>query len=117
MQSMTSKARSVVEAAHLLAKSLQNQHFLPLHLLKGFIDQDGGWFSSLAHTEGIPLKVLSERTAKALERLPKVEGGGDSLYMSSDMARVLSEAEKLSKEQKDAFISLDTLFLGLLSMG
>nr|WP_031934185.1 ATP-dependent chaperone ClpB [Candidatus Hepatobacter penaei] len=114
VEPMTSRARAIVEGAHLIASRLKHQHLVPIHLLQSFIDSEDALVGSLCHHESAYVTHLSKLTQKELNALPSVQGEGDTVYMSSSLAHVLKEAGVLAKKNGDDYISLDTLFLALL---
>ena len=97
MESITSKVRSVLEQAQILAKGLGHQHFVPLHVLQVFLKDGHGLFASLIAHEQVDASSLLSSVDRELGRLPRVEGGGDALHMSSELARVFFDVGKNSQ--------------------
>ncbi len=46
--------------------------------------------------------------------MPKVTGGGDSLYMDSTLASALAEAEKEADAMNDSYVSVEHIILGMM---
>ena len=69
------------------------------------------------------LKRLNKNTENMLSqandlvvRLPKVSGAtADKLYMSSSLDMALSEAEKEAEKMNDTYISVEHIFIGIMS--
>ena len=62
---------------------------------------------------GIQGDMLKNEVKQALEKLPKVSGGGQ-LYISNDLNKVLINAEDEAKSMGDEYVSVEHLFLALI---
>ena len=60
--------------------------------------------------------VLSELDG-AIAALPKVGGDSSEVYMSSELSRVLSAAEKAAKSMGDEYLSVEHLMIGIFAAG
>ena len=82
-EKFSERARGFVQAAQTIALRENHQRFLPEHLLKALLDDDQGLAANLiARAGGDPSAALAAVDA-ALAKVPRVEGGGDQLYMDS----------------------------------
>lgn len=122
-EKFTQKTIQTINDAQNLAHEKQNQTLMPEHLLAALLSQDGGLVGTLVYRIGqktgntdIVGSILGELDA-AINRLPKVTGASDDLYPSSEVSAVLRFAEKAASGMKDEYISVEHLFLGLLSEG
>ena len=122
-EKFTQKTIQTINDAQNLAHEKQNQTLMPEHLLYALLSQDGGLVGTLVYRIGqktgntdIVGSILGELDA-AINRLPKVTGASDDLYPSSEVSAVLRFAEKAASGMKDEYISVEHLFLGLLSEG
>ena len=112
-EKFSERARGFVQAAQAIALRENNQRFLPEHLLKALLDDDQGLAQNLIRSAGgDPSLALAEVDA-LLRKVPKVEGGGDQLYMDNSTAKVLAEAEKLAKAAGDSFVTVERLLTAL----
>nr|MCR5648445.1 ATP-dependent chaperone ClpB [Oscillospiraceae bacterium] len=57
---------------------------------------------------------LREAAANAVNSLPKVGGDSSGVFMSSELDRALSEAEKAAGQMSDEYVSVEHLMLGML---
>jgi ATP-dependent Clp protease ATP-binding subunit ClpB len=112
-EKFSERARGFVQAAQTIALRENNQRFLPEHLLKALLDDDQGLAQNLIRRAGgDPGQALAAVDA-ALAKVPRVEGGGDQLYMDGQTAKVLAEAEKLAKQAGDSFVTVERLLTAL----
>jgi ATP-dependent Clp protease ATP-binding subunit ClpB len=85
----------------------------PEHLLWVFLNQEENIVNSvLAKIGANSAKVLTDVT-QALERKPKVQGGGE-VYLSSGSRQVLKAAKKEADKLKDEYISTEHILLAIL---
>lgn len=107
--------------AHNIAVEHGQQALEPIHLLAALLAQDDGVVTSIVDKIS-PLKgELRHEIDEILSSLPAQHhgfpgtGGVAQIFMSQQMATVLSNAHKKSKLFKDDFISTEHLLLGLLT--
>ena len=112
-EKFSERARGFVQAGQTIALRENNQRFLPEHLLKALLDDDQGLAANLIERSGgDPAQALAAVDA-ALAKVPRVEGGGDQLYMDGQTAKVLAEAEKLAKQAGDSFVTVERMLTAL----
>ena len=108
----TIKAQEAVQAAVQAAQQGHQQSVEPIHLLSGIInkgkDITNFVFQKLgANAQGIEMALQQE-----LQHLPKVDGGQP--YLSNDLTQVLNNAEAISQQWGDEFVSIEPLLLSLM---
>ncbi|MEM6782146.1 MAG: ATP-dependent chaperone ClpB [Bacteroidota bacterium] len=113
-QKFTVKAQEAVQAALELAQSRQHQGLEPAHLLKAFLNDEGGLARTLLGKLGANLDYLDTKTDTALDALPKVSGASVSGQYLGTGAKALfdtalAEAEALS----DEYVATEHLLLAL----
>jgi len=109
---LTVKSQEAFQVAQSRAEELSHQELRPLHLLWAFLNQEENIVNAMLAKIGVnSLKVKNEVEA-SLEKIPKVEGGGE-IYLSSSLREMISKAEKEAKKLKDEYISTEHLFLAL----
>jgi ATP-dependent Clp protease ATP-binding subunit ClpB len=118
----TLKSQEALQRAHSIAVELGQQALEPIHLLASLLSQDDGIISPLIDKITPMREELRRDVDEILRSLPKTSGlspigggGMAQIYMSQMMANALTQAQKISKEFKDDFISTEHLMLGLLS--
>ncbi|MDT0630938.1 ATP-dependent chaperone ClpB [Rubrivirga litoralis] len=114
LQKFTVKAQEAVQAALEIAQAENNQGLEPPHLLKAFLQDEGGLVPTLLSRLGANAETLSALADRAIEKLPTVTGAsvsgqyvGDALNRAFDAA--LQEAEALG----DEYVASEHLLMAL----
>ncbi len=114
LEKFTDRARGLLQAAQTIAVREQHQQLLSEHALKALIDDPEGLAAGLIRAAGgRPEQALNEVNA-AVAALPKVQGGGDRLYMASSLTRALDAATQAATKAGDSYVTAERLLLGLL---
>lgn len=112
-EKFTERSRGFVQSAQGLAMREGHQQFTPEHLLKVLLDDEEGLAANLiAASGGEPRKALSSVEA-ALAKMPKVEGGGDNLYLSTKLGKVFEQAQGLADKAGDSYVTVERILLAL----
>ena len=110
----TERSRGFIQAAQGLARRSGHQQFTPEHLLKVLLDDDQGLAANLIRGAGGRPEQIRAAAGDALDKLPKVEGGGaGQLYLKPETARVFERADKLARKAGDQFVTAERLLLAL----
>ncbi|MEN3395257.1 ATP-dependent chaperone ClpB [Brucella melitensis] len=113
IEKYTERVRGFIQSAQTFALSSGNQQFAPEHILKVLIDDDEGLAASLVERAGGRVGDVRMGLQSALEKLPKVSGGNDQLYLSQPLAKVFSLAEELASKAGDSFVTVERLLTAL----
>jgi len=109
----TVMSQEAFQLAQSRAEELGHQELKPEHLLWAFLNQkENIVISVLAKIGASPSKIRSD-LERTLDKIPKVEGGGE-IYLSPSMRRIMNNAQKEANKLKDEFISTEHLFLVIL---
>jgi len=108
----TEKALEALQQAAELARETGNQAVEPEHLLLALIRQDEGVARTLLERSGASVQALLPALVSAIERFPKVTGGGNP-YLGEAMTKHLEQAEREAGRLKDEYISTEHLLLAL----
>ncbi|MCK4264140.1 MAG: ATP-dependent chaperone ClpB [Candidatus Aminicenantes bacterium] len=109
----TVMSQEAFQLAQSKAEELGHQELKPEHLLWAFLNQkENIVISVLAKIGASPSKIRSD-LERTLDKIPKVEGGGE-VYLSPSMRRIMNNAQKEANKLKDEFISTEHLFLVIL---
>jgi ATP-dependent Clp protease ATP-binding subunit ClpB len=117
MDKLTNPLQLALADAQSLAVGRDHNYIEPVHLLVALLQQDGGVARPLLAKAGIDLAKLERTASEALEALPRVSGGAGDVHLSNDAGRALNQADKLSQQRGDAYISSELLLLGLFASG
>src|ERR1700688_1780773 len=110
----TERARGFIQAAQSLAMREGHQQFSSLHVLKVLLDDSEGLASGLIDRAGGSSRAILKATEDALNKLPKVSGGGaGQVYLAPELARAFDAAEQAAEKTGDSFVTVERLLLGL----
>ncbi len=114
MQKFTQKSIEALQVAQNEALSNANQNLTEEHLLYALVSQKEGVIPNLFAKCGADTSRIISETEKKIASMPKVTGGGDSLYMDSTLASALAEAEKEADAMNDSYVSVEHIILGMM---
>src|SRR3954452_4609612 len=109
----TIKSQEAIAAAGSLAERRRNPQVTPEHLLAVLLEQEGGTVAPVLGKLGANLAAVRSEANAALEALPTVSQGGESAGPSSELVRVLRDAESEMRELKDEYVSTEHILLAL----
>ena len=111
----TIKSQEALQRAQQLAREHGQQQIEPEHLLLAMLEnQESVTFSILKKLEINPESVKRQLEA-AVEKLPRVSGGGlEQVYLSRRLSQVLEQALKEAAQLKDEYVSLEHLLIALV---
>ncbi len=108
----TERVRGFIQSAHSLALREGNPQFTPEHLLKVLLDDPEGLCAGLIDRSGGNAKQALKDVEAALNKLPKVSGGGASQpQMAPALARIFDQAEKIAQKAGDSYVTVERLLL------
>ena len=113
-QKLTQKSIEVIENAQSIATENNNQQIEQLHILYALLNiQDSlikQIFNKMNVSDEFEHQVLNE-----IAKLPKVTGSReiDKMYVTQDVDSMLLESEKIAKNMKDEYVSVEHLMLAL----
>ena len=112
----TQKSLEAVQSAKSIAVSNGHQQLEQLHLLLALLQQEGGLTAQLLKKMDITVESLEAAALQELRKIPGVRTSRqeDRFYISADMDAALTAAEEQAKSMRDAYVSVEHLFLGLL---
>lgn len=110
LEKLTDKARGVVQSAHQLALASGHQKFTLEHILKAMLNDEDTVVEQILAQSGVNIGDFTKSVDVALDKLPVVGGeGAGQVYMSPEVAKAFTKAEKLSSEAQDHFVTLDRI--------
>lgn len=111
---LTIKSQEALQQSQVIAQGLENQAIEPAHLLKALLESEASVITFILKKQNSNLAYINSELDSILNSLPKVSGG--QIYLSQNSNKALNEAQLESTKMKDEFISLEHIFLGLLSV-
>jgi len=114
----THKAQEAILRAQSLAQQKGHQQIDALHLLLSLLYQKESIVLVLLSKIGVDADNLRKKTESALNVLATAAAPQSfgQLYLTQDMAKVLERARQEGMNMQDEFISVEHLFLALLSI-
>ena len=113
LEKFTDRAQGLIQAAQTIALREQNQQLQTEHILKALLDDPEGLASSLLRNAGANAPAAKAAVDAAVQALPKVQGGGDKMYMANTTARALDAAQQAATKAGDSYVTAERLLFGL----
>jgi ATP-dependent Clp protease ATP-binding subunit ClpB len=114
MEKLTERARGFVQAAQTIALREQNQQLETQHLLKALLDDREGLAAGLLTSAGANARLAADEADRAVQALPKVQGGNDRMYAANSFSRALDAAEQAATKAGDSYVTAERLLFGLI---
>ena len=112
-EKFTERCKGFIQAAQTLALRSNHQFLTPEHLAQVLLaDKEGLAANLIRAAGGDPAKALKGIEA-ALAKLPKVEGAGAGMHLSTELARLLDQAVQLADKAGDSYVTAERLLLAL----
>ena len=113
IEKYTDRVKGFIQSAQSLAMREGHQQFTPLHVLKVLLDDSEGLAGGLIDRSGGNSRAILKATEDALNKMPKVSGGGGQIYLAPATARVFDAAEQAADKAGDSFVTVERLLLAL----
>jgi ATP-dependent Clp protease ATP-binding subunit ClpB len=114
IEKYTDRLKTLIQSAQSLAQRSGHQQFSPLHMLKALLDDEERFAANLLEACGASVAQVEDGVDHELGKLPKVEGqGAGQIYLAPEMARVFDQAEKMSQQAGDSFVTVEYMLLAL----
>ncbi len=113
IQKFTQKSMEAVQRCESLAYEYGNQEIGQEHLLYSLLTIEDSLILKLVEKMEINKEHFLRRAENALAKRVKVQGG--QVYVGQDLNKVLISAEDEAKRMSDEYVSVEHLFLAMLS--
>lgn len=116
-QKFTQKSLEAIQGAQELSILEQNAQIEQEHLLLALLEQDGSLIKELLKKMKIDEIGFQEELKEKIDRKPKITGGArqnEGYYVSQDVDLALTKAEKIAKDMKDEYVSVEHIMISLL---
>mgnify|MGYP003478095344 CR=1 FL=1 len=113
LNNFTIKSQEVIQQAQNLAAQEGHQSIETGHMMTTMIDVDENVIPYILKKMQVNVDLFNQKLDAIVKQYPKVSGG--SQYLSQDANQAIQKATSLLKDFKDDFVSLEHLFLGILS--
>ena len=113
--SYTDRCKGFMQSAQSNAAGSEHQQLLPEHVLKVLIEDNSGFVTSLIEAGDGNAKEIYQDVLAALKGVPQVKGNGaGQMFISSSLSKVLAEAEEITKNNGDSFVTVEAILMALL---
>ena len=112
---LTIRAQEALQSAVTLAQQGGQQAVEPLHLLAVLIKDDDSLSAFLLGRVGVNVRTLRDEVMRSVSALPKVSGGNNEQFFSSDTSKVIQRAIDFTEKFNDKYASIEHLLLGLIA--
>ena len=113
LEKFTERSRGFIQAAQTIAMRENHQRILPEHLLKALMDDSEGLAANLISAAGGDARQVKTDADLAVNKIAKVSGAGDQIYVDTQTAKVLDEAETVAKKAGDSFVPVERILTAL----
>ncbi|MCQ2578256.1 MAG: ATP-dependent chaperone ClpB [Treponema sp.] len=108
----TIKSQEALQEASSLAMQNDCPEIGAAHVLLALLNQEDGLVSPIVENVGVNPAKLAQDVRSLLDSLPKVSGSAN-VYMSQDLQKILSKAEKEMAALKDQYLSTEHILLAM----
>ncbi|MEG2789494.1 MAG: AAA family ATPase, partial [Romboutsia sp.] len=116
---MTIRVQKSLNEAYDIAIKNNNQQVDVIHLLSALVNQENGLIPNIIEKMNISVASLNNSINIQLSKLPQLHGEGISsqgVTATRRINEVLIKAEEISKEFKDAYISVEHVILAIMDI-
>ncbi len=114
----TNKSQEAIFEAQNLARENGQQQVDALHLLFALLSQEESVVLNLVQRIGVDLETIKRKIKFSLTQISKITASQSfgQLYLTQDLAKIFDKARQEAEKMGDEFISVEHLFLALLSV-
>jgi ATP-dependent Clp protease ATP-binding subunit ClpB len=110
----TIKSQELIQNSQALASRYNHQQIEPEHLLAAMLGEPEGIAGAILRKLGVSPDEILRAVMAAVEKLPKVSGGGiGEAYLSPQAKAVLEAAFAEATKMKDEYVSIEHIFLAI----
>lgn len=113
LQKFTQKSLEAIQNAQSMAMEYGNPQMDQQHLLVTLLTQDEGLIPQLMQKMSVNVNGLLQAAENEVKKLPRATGG--QTYVSSDLEKTLTAAEKLAENMTDEYVSVEHIFMAMVN--
>ncbi|AKC60356.1 ATP-dependent chaperone ClpB [Blochmannia endosymbiont of Camponotus (Colobopsis) obliquus] len=110
----TSKFQLALADAQSIALGLDNQFVESFHVMLALLKQNNSTVCFILKYINVNIVQFTAEVEQLCQRLPKVEGIGGDIQLSSHLVKILNICDKLAQKRADNFISSEIFVLAVL---
>ena len=117
IEKYTNKLREILQNAQTTAINNNNQFITSKHLLIAMFNDSDKLISKIIDIAGGNSEIIFNNIQLELNKLPQVSGSGyDEPKLSSEVVKMLANAEKISNKNKDSFITIERVLQSIVEI-
>ena len=116
-QKFTQKSIAAINEAQNMAVEYQNPQIETIHLLCALLADGEGLIPQLLQKMGVDVQTARREAEAEAGRLPRVSGSGreaGKIYVSQEVDKLLTDAERKADHMKDEYVSVEHIMLTML---
>ena len=116
----TNKSREAIEHARRAAASYSASAITDIHVALALLSDNEGLIPTVCEGISVNADAVLSDIKEALSKAPRISGSGyseEKIYITSELEKVLNKSEKLMHQMGDEFISVEHIFLALITDG
>lgn len=113
LQKFTQKSLEAIQNAQSNAVEYGNPQLDQQHVLAALLSQEDGLIPQLLQKMEVNVNGLQQAVENEIKKLPRVTGG--QTYMSSDIEKTLTAAERLAENMTDEYVSVEHIFMAMVN--
>ncbi|WP_330409804.1 Clp protease N-terminal domain-containing protein [Romboutsia maritimum] len=119
IERMTVRVQKSLNEAYNEAVRHHNQQLDVIHLFSALVNQEDGLIPNIIEKMSVSIEALRNTVNIELDKLPQIHGQGinsQGVTANRRVNEVLMKAEDISKDFKDAYISVEHVMLSIMEM-
>ena len=111
IKNFTIKSQEALQQSQQITESYGQQQIENEHIFKALLEVDENALPFLLKKLNVNIGLFTQILDSTIKSFPKVSGG--SIQFSREASKSLNEAERISKNMNDEFVSIEHLFLAI----
>jgi len=111
----TEQAQQAIQMSQQMAMQLKHSQWDVEHILMALLVQQEGLVREILQEMGVNIDAVRNQLDEVLQKTPKVGYQTGQIYATPRIAQVMQTADEEAKRLKDDFISVEHIFIGILS--
>ena len=110
----TLKAQETIQSAIQLAQEFGHQEISPAHILAVLVKQSDGIIPSILSKLEVSKENFYKDIETILNRKPQISGSSQQPYLSAELNKIFTDAQKEADRLKDEYLSTEHIFLATI---
>ncbi|MCU9814117.1 ATP-dependent chaperone ClpB [Paraclostridium sp. AKS73] len=119
IEKMTVRVQKGLNEAFNIAVKNHNQQVDAIHLLSALVNQEDGLIPNILEKMNVSVDAFNNSINSELNKLPQIHGEGinsQGVTATRKINEILIKAEEISKEFKDAYISVEHVMIAIMEV-